>query len=466
MAAGVEPSGAITRLPSVTGPVVAAILRHMLRATGPVSRSDIARKLNISMATVSKATKALVREGVFVEDEARALSGPGHPVLPLRWSDKHLTVGIKIVDRDGLPHRLFGAVTTLDGRRIGDDNARLSRVSPTADPEGSAGHLVAEIVEFFHSLRNTFIGADQRVIGLGIDVGGHVHNGHVVFSVNTGWGLHKGARPGLPTGITLRESLEEKLELAVVIDNDVTALTVLEHLLSRRSLTATWGTPDSAETAALADEDLDSFVLITIYGDGVGGGLVVHGKPWRGAFGMAGEAGHIPIGNRLFPPPAGEEQPIAHKCRCGRYGCLEAYISSAAILTQLPSADSLRGAVRLPESDEAARDVFTAAGRALGLVVAGLINFVNPKTFILYMPPEYSQIPPGSAGYLFLENFNETVQESCFSNAATSTRFIFRYLSQWQLDELGARAAGQLVVDQQIRGYEEGTAGKDSRTQK
>jgi len=126
-------------------------------------------------------------------------------------------------------------------------------------------------------------------------------------------------------------------------------------------------------------------VLITL-GTGVGGGVICDGRVVRGARGFAGELGHMTV------------HPGGRRCRCGNSGCLEAYAGGWAIvadarrrlrlrrsryLTRWIEHDRLRLTPHLVaeaarRGDGVARSVFTGAGEALGVVVASLVNLLNP----------------------------------------------------------------------------------------
>jgi len=95
--------------------------------------------------------------------------------------------------------------------------------------------------------------------------------------------------------VPLGEPLARLLELPVWVENDVNALTL-------------------AECWHGAGHRFRNFVCITV-GEGIGAGVVIGGELYRGAFGGAGEVGHITI------------DPDGPRCRCGEHGCLEVYAS-------------------------------------------------------------------------------------------------------------------------------------------
>ena len=100
--------------------------------------------------------------------------------------------------------------------------------------------------------------------------------------------------------VDLKAELEERIDLPVVVENDANA--------------AAWG-----EFPFGAGRDVDDLLLVTV-GTGVGGGIVLDGKLYRGAFGVAAEIGHMRV------------VPDGRLCGCGNRGCLEQYGSGTALV--------------------------------------------------------------------------------------------------------------------------------------
>jgi len=129
--------------------------------------------------------------------------------------------------------------------------------------------------------------------------------------------------------------------------------------------------------------------MITL-GTGVGGGIILAGKIWHGAIGMAGELGHIMV------------EPEGHPCGCGSRGCVEQYASATAIRRMAQEAIAAGHAPGLAlaaqanknfdsqtvydlamKGDEPARRIFHKAGWALGVMLAGLINTLNLPVLVI-----------------------------------------------------------------------------------
>jgi predicted NBD/HSP70 family sugar kinase len=121
---------------------------------------------------------------------------------------------------------------------------------------------------------------------------------------------------------------------------------------------------------------VESFAVVTV-GTGVGAGLFQKGALVRGAFGVAGEIGHLPLGD----PQA--------RCVCGRHGCVETAAASGAIAAMASQASDaatmgIDQAVQMArQGDNAAKKAFERAGHVLGLAVATLVNLTGPAVVIL-----------------------------------------------------------------------------------
>lgn len=168
-------------------------------------------------------------------------------------------------------------------------------------------------------------------------------------------------------GFGLAAALETATRLPTRIENDANAAAV-------------------GESWQGAARSVNTSVCVTL-GTGVGGGIVLDGKLWRGADDSAGEIGHMSI------DPFGEVV-----CGCGGRGCLEVYASATAIvrmtheaLDDYPSS-SLQGEETITsevvyragmEGDDLAREVFRRMGVYLGVGLANLVNVINPEMIVI-----------------------------------------------------------------------------------
>ncbi len=175
--------------------------------------------------------------------------------------------------------------------------------------------------------------------------------------------------PNLPDdfrSFPLRKRLEESLKVPVVLDNDASAAALGEYHFG----------------AGRGSKSLICFTL----GTGIGGGIVLEGRLWRGATNAAGELGHMCID---------PEGPI---CGCGGRGCLEAFCSTQAILERAEDFMARQPGSVLNEleeltphtisqvaraGDRAAIKVWEETGRYLGVGIGNILNIFNPEVVVL-----------------------------------------------------------------------------------
>ncbi|WP_354637612.1 ROK family transcriptional regulator [Kitasatospora camelliae] len=318
--------------PLVTAPAETALL-SLLLTEGPLSRVDLARRTGLSATAITKAARPLIEDGYLHElPPQRTAPGAGRPVNPLAVTpDRQFFAGVKISD-----DTVYGVLCDLRATT----RATARRPLAARDPEAVSA-LMADLVE-------ELLDADPlhraRTRHLGIAVSGDVDRaaGRVRYSTRPDW-----------QDVPLAEAAARATGLAVTVENDVKALTAAEHWFGEGT-----GTED--------------FALVCI-GAGIGAGLVVNGRLLPGAYGVAGEVGHISV------------DPAGPRCACGSTGCVESIASTSAILdtvrrtTGRPDLD-FPAVVELARSgDPAARDAFARAGRAIGTGIAALVNLFGPE---------------------------------------------------------------------------------------
>ncbi|MCW2882353.1 MAG: hypothetical protein JWQ95_6453 [Sphaerisporangium sp.] len=325
---------AVHRYSTDRGDLTRTAILALLGTVGPLSRTEIARQLTLSPATVTQLTRELMGHGMLEELELERSKG-GRPAQKLGLvGSAGRALGIKVMT----DHVVIVDVR-LDGEVLGSWERPIDTAAPNALDD--LADSVAEAVT------RTGSEAGPPLLGIGVGVPGSVEDQAVgtVDAPTLGW-------QAMPVGQRLRR----RLDLPVLVENDVNALAAAERLYGRGR---THG----------------DFLVLTI-GRGVGAAIVTEGRVYRGARGGAGEFGHVPV------DAAG---PL---CGCGNAGCLEALVGAAGLL----AAAGARGltATTVAElgqaataGDEAAREVFAEAGAILGRAAAGLINVVDPEVVVM-----------------------------------------------------------------------------------
>ncbi|WP_214110162.1 ROK family transcriptional regulator [Acrocarpospora catenulata] len=315
------------------GDLTRTAILALLGTVGPLSRTEIARELDLSPATVTQLTRALIAAGMLEELDLRPSRG-GRPAQRLGLvGSAGRAVGVKVT-----ADHLVIVEVRLDGEVLGCwersfDPASLSALDELAD----AVEQVTSRAEQDH----------PPLLGVGVGVPGSVDD-QAVGTVNAPtlrW-------PAMPVG----ERLRRRLRLPVLVENDVNALAAAERLYGR-------------------GRTHRDFLVLTI-GRGVGAAIVSDGRVYRGARGGAGEFGHVPVG---ADGPA---------CGCGARGCLEAFVGADGLVAaagaaglDCPDVNALGEAAG--NGDRRALDVFHQAGAILGRAAAGLINVIDPEVVVV-----------------------------------------------------------------------------------
>jgi glucokinase len=251
--------------------------------------------------------------------------------------------------------------TNLRAANIDRDGRIHERVRTATPGSGTAEDVVAAIAAVVRECKSACSKRGGQVRGVSVVVPGSVH-------VETGVVINAPNIPSLP-GYELAPALERALGRTVLLENDANAAALGEI----------W------QGAARGHQT----ILCLTLGTGVGGGIILDGKLWRGADGTAGELGHTSV------DPFGGVQ-----CGCGNVGCLEVYASATAIvrmtresLAQHPNSclhlilpDDLTskkifGAAT--EGDELALEVFRRMGVYLGVATANFVNIFNPEMIVI-----------------------------------------------------------------------------------
>jgi len=255
-----------------------------------------------------------------------------------------------------------------------DASGKILQQAKQDTPKGDAAGC---IINALATVSEKWRGQEQPVVAASIMVPGAVDSDKAVVV----------QAPNLPSLVNfgLKAALEQRLGWPVLLENDANAAAVGERWLG----------------AARGCADVVSVTL----GTGVGGGVILDSKLWRGAHGSAGEIGHATV------------DPFASlKCKCGNTGCLELYASATGIVrmtrenlslfpeTQLKpdelTAEKVYEAGR--NGDALAISVFRRAGMYLGIGLANVINVIDPQIIVitggvvngwdLFAPEMYRQV--------------------------------------------------------------------------
>ncbi len=327
-----------------------AIILDCLRLNAPLSRADISNRTGLNRSTVSNIVNELIREGLVRETELQK-TGLGRPGMALEPSpDGACAIGAQIgVD--------FVSISLVDF--VAEP---MWRKRVAVDPElgqtdfiARAGDLVQEAL--CHAERR-----GSRPLGIGVGVPGlvDIERGELMFAPYLQW-----------HNVPLRDMLMQRFDMPVFIENDANAAALGEYY---------FGVARGAE----------NFVYL-MAGVGLGGGIVLGGKLFRGSGGYAGEIGHMSV------------NPDGALCGCGRRGCWEPLVGPRAVTRHIQmmlqdGADSLirqlaqenlqkitfdQVTQAAEAGDTVALDALHDVGKWLGVGIANLVNVFNPELIVL-----------------------------------------------------------------------------------
>ncbi|MFG2748345.1 ROK family transcriptional regulator [Streptomyces xanthophaeus] len=319
-------------------------LRCVFAAPGPVSRQEIAAATGLSFATVANLVAELLEAGVLSEVGHEDSRG-GRPRARLAVNaGRGALVGIDVAETSVRVELFDLALTVLRSVEL-----------PLPQADVRPDEVVATIVAGVEGLAAGEGAGLPRILGAGVSVPGLVERegGVSVFSPYWSW-----------RDVPLRSLLAERLSMPLYLDNPLKAGTVAEMWFG-------------------AGREVDDLVVVTLRA-GVGAGIAIDGALYRGATNSAGEWGHTCLvrGGR--------------ECRCGRQGCVEAYVSTRGIASTVreldedsPLLDADEAAVvasvarASAEGDAVAVETVARTARYLGMAAADLLNLFNPQTLAL-----------------------------------------------------------------------------------
>jgi len=374
--------------------VLDAVVRHE-----PVTRAQLAARTGLTKSSVSSIVGELLAARLVVEQGAQRGRDLGRPGMALALArDGVAGLGLEVnVDY------LAACVVDLARRsrvqyvEVGDNRAR----GPAAVVE-LLGRLAAAAVAAAATQSLTISATCVAVPGL-VDAA----TGTVTRAPNLGW-----------RGVPLRQLLAGRVPA-----------TLTPVLVENEANVAALGELWFGDGAGLGD-------YVHISGEiGVGAGIVVGGRLFRGAHGHAGELGHTTL------------EPHGDPCTCGGRGCLELFAGQEAILraagldpavsTTTGRADGPVSALveRLGAGDRRAVAALEVAGRSLGVAVASLVKLVDPDTVVL--GGIYAVLAPWLSG-----SFRAALLEGIPMTRATPPRVAISALGP----DAAARGAAGLVT--------------------
>lgn len=319
---------------------------EFVRAHGQTARADVTNALKISAGSTTTLTADLIASGYLHEVEGRVKdAGRGRPRIALKvTAEAAYVVGVKLAFKQHT-----AVLTDFAGNLIG------SATLPASDQRRPVSQLVDETQAVISKLLTVQQKSLEEIETIGVGLPGIVDYStkHCLWSSLL-----------LTQDEDLTGLLSERLKTPVVLDNDANMLTLSELWFG-------------------AGRAISDFAVVTIE-SGVGMGLVVGNKLYRGAHGKGLELGHTKV------------EMDGALCQCGRRGCLEAYLADFALIREAITAldhrfDTSESPERVLEvlfkeakaGSSAALGIFRRAGRYLALGLSNVVQLFDPALICL-----------------------------------------------------------------------------------
>lgn len=370
------------------------LILNLIKRKGEISRSDIADKTGLTPPTIRRIIDELIYSYKLVEVKGLGSSNGGRPPVVVKFkSDHNYIIGIDL------------GATYIRGCLVDMDAHFLSEIQIPTEIDKGFNHIIEKVVQIIKKFQNRPENGG-KIWGVGIGVAGLVNRdtGIIEYSPDFDW-----------KNINLQEVISKMIDLPVFYDNSTRLMALGELNFNKKSR-------------------LKNFVIVNV-GYGIAAGLVIDGRLIKGHFGFAGEFGHITV-----------DTCSKVKCKCGKYGCLEALASGhrianlgkkalnnkdAQILQNLSegnfnlvSAELVGKAAK--QGDEPSLKIYDEISEYLAQGIGTLANLLNPE--VIYIGGGISLngefffdlINHKISKYLLSPNLGLKIQPSSFGEQATS----------------------------------------------
>ncbi len=324
----------------------ARMLLRLIRARQPISRIELARRLDVNRSTITDIVKPLVSGGILCEESCQpdeTNRAQGRPPVGLRFADEAgFFVGLNL----GVRHTQIG-LATISGEILAEEEFETPS---TAD---EALKLARDKIE---NLCAAIENRTLRSVGVSVPGPTDATRRTLLYAPHLGW-----SNVAVADAITFND-------VSVVVENDATAAAIYESRIKLKRST---------------DDLFGDFILVRS-GTGIGVGLVIDGEIYRGTGrgrGFAGEFGHMTI-------MAGGKP-----CACGNRGCWEKYASASSAASLYTGDRAVFDGSKMPRFVEIvaraeageirARRTLEKIGEYLGIGIANVIMGIGVQQVIV-----------------------------------------------------------------------------------
>jgi transcriptional regulator of PTS gene len=320
---------------------------ELIRTTELISRTDLARAIGLSQASITGITADLIKEGLIEEKQSGAYEGGRRPTLLAIQPNGVHVIGINIAI-----HEIRVVIVNFQAE------VKASHKTILTKDYYSPEEIVSIIAQAIQACMWEASFSKDQISGAGVGIPGPVDSatGFIRFLPNYGW-----------KDVPFQKMLQEKINHPVFIDNSSNNLATGEYWYGN-------------------GRGVDNFLVITLE-NGIGAGMMLNGQLIRGHLGGASEFGHI---------CADLNGPL---CRCGRNGCIEAFVGNNSILRDakelarqgkwsqpLVKTDDIHFNEVISELTQGNVDldnIYKKAGEVLGVGIYNMITMLDPQRVII-----------------------------------------------------------------------------------
>ncbi|MBN2677013.1 MAG: ROK family transcriptional regulator [Anaerolineaceae bacterium] len=327
-----------------------SLVLNSLRLHAPISRAELANATKLNRSTISNIVNVLIDDGLVLEmDTMESKIGRPGIALSLR-PDGGAVIGVEI----GVGY-ISVILTDFVANILWREWVDCTTTSPQIEIITRVHDLIDQAISFASSRQ-------LRLLGIGLGVPGLVNtkSGELLFAPNLGW-----------RDVPLRLMFNQRFHIPIYVENEANLGALGEYYFG-------------------VGRDVDHFIYISS-GVGLGGGIIINGKLFKGGHGFAGEIGHI------------QRDPQGEMCGCGRRGCWETQVGPRAVLQRVkhamesePDQSTGKPVEEDPEKftfnqvvdfalkgNQICRSAMEEVGRNLGAGIADLVNIFNPQMVVI-----------------------------------------------------------------------------------
>lgn len=376
-----------TGSPKLVKAVNTSIILEIIRKKKEISRAEIARISKLNPSTVSKITRELIKIGLLKEVGTGSSQLGRKPIQLSLNPDIPCVIGVEVTE-----DRIAALITDIEARVIARARASINDID-----DGKT--VIKKTIRVIHNLVERCREDKKRIMGIGMGITGLVDpvRGVAVFSPNIGW-----------RDVPIKQLIKKEFKINTFIDNDVKVMALGEYRFS-------------------SVKGVRNLISINI-GEGLGSGIIIDGKIYRGANWIAGEIGHTVVDVN------------GPKCKCGNRGCLETFAGGRAMVRN--AKEMIKKGTKTfittlannrldhqitpklifeaaKQEDKLAKGIIEKAGRYLGIAIANTVNSFDPEVVILG-----GEIAQFDNFHLMLEPAKKVAASHIFGEKARKTRIL------------------------------------------